>query len=134
MRPLYQQGPGLLAGSHPIARKADYGAFDAEIMVQPLFATTIVASLFTIPSPRPADWTVPLSLFIGYGLGVFVLALAGLWASGERGARLVGRAARGTLFLSHWLIVVPVSLFIIAIGPAPGGFVQTQRVTGAQDR
>ncbi len=134
MRRLLQHGPGLLAGSQPIGRKADFGAFAAEFLVPPLFATTIVASLFTIPSPRPADWTVPLSLFIGYGLGVFVLALAGLWASGERGARLVGRAARGTLFLSHWLIVVPVSLFIIAIGPAPGGFVQTQRVTGAQDR
>ncbi|CAN5122467.1 glycosyltransferase family 2 protein [soil metagenome] len=134
MRRLIQHGPGLLAGSQPISRKADFGAFAAEFLVPPLFATTVVASLVTIPLPRPVDWTVPLSLMMAYGLGVFLLALGGLSASGERGMRLLGRAARGALFLSHWLLVVPVSLLVIAFGPQPAGFVQTRRVTRTLDR
>ena len=64
-------------------------------------------SLITIPLPQPADWTVPVSLFVAYGVGVFILALAGLSASGQRGPRMVLRAAGGALFLSHWLLVVP---------------------------
>jgi len=100
----------------------------------PLFAATIVASLVTIPLPRPADWSVPAALFASYGIGIFLLALGGLWATGERGARLVGRAARGALFLSHWLVVVPVVLVRIAFGPAPAGFVRTPRFTGVADR
>ena len=77
--------------------------------------------------PQPVDWTVPASLFIGYGLGVFLLALAGLWAVGERGGSLLGRATRGALFLSHWLVIVPVALLRIAFGTEPAGFVQTPR-------
>ncbi len=134
MRRLLEHGPRMLAGSQPLSRKADFGAFAAEFLVPPLFATTVTASLLTIPLPRPADWTVPITLFAGYGLGVFVLALGGLSAAGERGSRMVARAARGALFLSHWLLVVPISLLVIAFGPAPGGFVQTPRVTGVQDR
>ena len=134
MRRLIQHGPGLLAGSQPISRKADFGAFAAEFLVPPLFATTVVASLVTVPLPRPVDWTVPLSLMMAYGLGVFLLALGGLSSSGERGVRLLGRAARGALFLSHWLLVVPVSLLAIAFGPEPAGFVQTRRVTRPPDR
>ncbi|CAN5579822.1 glycosyltransferase family 2 protein [soil metagenome] len=134
MRRLLEHGPGMLAGSQPVSRKADFGAFAAEFLVPPLFGTTVAASLLTIPLPRPADWTVPLTLFAGYGLGVFALALGGLSAAGERGWRLVARAARGALFLSHWLLVVPVSLLVIAFGPAPVGFVQTPRVTGVRDR
>ena len=133
LRRLLEHGPGLLAGSQSLARKADFVAFTGEFLVPPLFATTIVASLVTIPLPRPADWTVPLSLVAAYGIGVFLLALAGLSASGERGGRLLGRAAGGSLFLSHWLLVVPMALVRIAFGPPPGGFVQTPRFTG-EDR
>jgi 1,2-diacylglycerol 3-beta-glucosyltransferase len=130
LRRLLEHGPGLLAGPQPISRKADFLAFAAEFLLPPLFATTIVASLLTIPLPRPADWSVPASLFAGYGLGIFLLALGGLWAVGVRGLPLAGRALRGALFLSHWLVVVPWALVRIAFGPGPGGFVQTPRFTG----
>jgi hypothetical protein len=92
----------------------------------------VIASVLTSPMPRPADWTVPLSLFIGYGLGTFVLALAGLAAAGERGVPLFGRAARGALFLSHWLVVVPAALVRIAVG-GPPTFVQTPRSKAPPD-
>jgi 1,2-diacylglycerol 3-beta-glucosyltransferase len=127
LRRLLEHGPRLMAGRQPISRKADFLAFTGEFLVPPLFVATIVASLATIPLPRPADWTVPISLFIGYGLGVFLLALAGLRASGVRGLPLVGRATRGALFLSHWLLVVPVALLRIAFAPRPTGFAQTPR-------
>ena len=130
LRRLLEHGPGLLSGPQPIGRKADFLAFAAEFLIPPLFATTILASLLTIPLPRPADWSVPASLFAGYGLGIFILAVAGLWAVGVRGLPLMGRALRGALFLSHWLLVVPVALVRIAFGPEPGGFVQTPRFTG----
>jgi 1,2-diacylglycerol 3-beta-glucosyltransferase len=130
LRRLLEHGPGLLAGSQPLARKADFTAFAAEFVLPPLFATTIIASLLTIVLPGPADWSVPASLFAGYGLGVFLLALGGLSAVGVRGPALVGRALRGALFLSHWLVVVPVALLRIAVGPEPKSFVQTPRFTG----
>jgi hypothetical protein len=117
-------------GPQPWGRKADFLAFAGEFLVPPLFATTIVASLLTIPLPRPADWSVPATLALGYGLGIFVLALGGLWAMGERGLPLIGRATRGALFLSHWLVVVPVALAVIAFGPEARGFVPTPRFTG----
>ncbi len=134
LRRLLEHGPGLVLGPQPLSRKADFLAFAGEFLVPPLFAATIVASLATIPLPRPADWSVPLALFLSYGAGIFLLALGGLWATGERGLRLVGRAARGALFLSHWLLVVPVVLVRIAFGPEPAGFVQTPRFTGVEDR
>lgn len=127
LRRLMEHGPGLLGGRQPLTRKLDFLAFAAEFLLPPLFATTILASLLTIPLPRPADWTVPASLFAGYGLGVFLLALGGLWAAGERGPALFGRSLRGALFLSHWLVVVPVALGRIAFGLRPTGFVQTRR-------
>ncbi len=127
LRRLLEHGPRLLAGSQPLSRKADFLAFTGEFLVPPLFVATIVASLITVALPRPADWTVPFSLFFGYGLGVFLLAIAGLAANGERGLRLVGRATRGALFLSHWLLVVPVALVRIAFARSPAGFVQTPR-------
>ena len=130
LRRLLEHGPGLLAGPQPLARKADFAAFAAEFVLPPLFATTIIASLLTIVLPGPADWTVPASLFAGYGLGVFLLALGGLSAVGVRGPALIGRALRGALFLSHWLVVVPAALARIAVGPEPKGFVQTPRFTG----
>lgn len=130
LRRLLEHGPGLLAGSQPLARKVDFAVFAAEFVVPPLFATTILASLLTIALPGPADWTVPASLFAGYGMGVFLLALGGLSAVGVRGPALVGRALRGALFLSHWLVVVPVALAGIAVGPKRKGFVRTPRFTG----
>lgn len=133
LRRLLEHGPSLLAGPQPIGRKLDFLAFAAEFLVPPLFVAALVASLLTIPMPRPADWTVPVSLFVGYGLGTFLLALAGLAATGARGVSLVGRAARGALFLSHWLVVVPAALLRIAFGPVSTTFVQTPR-SAATDR
>ena len=132
LRRLLEHGPGLLAGSEPLSRKADFLAFTGEFLVPPLFVAAIIASLVTIPLPRPVDWTVTASLFLGYGLGVFLLALGGLWAVGERGVPLLGRATRGALFLSHWLVIVPVALVRIALGGEPTGFVQTPRAARPQ--
>lgn len=129
LRRLMELGPGLLRQPRvPLGRKLDFLAFTIEFLIPPLFATSIAAGLLTIPLPRPADWTVPISLFVGYGLGTFLLALAGLAASGERGAALLGRATRGSFFLSHWLLVVPAALLRIAIGRSATTFVQTPRV------
>jgi 1,2-diacylglycerol 3-beta-glucosyltransferase len=133
LRRLMEHGPGFLAGGQPLGRKLDFLAFSGEFMLPPLFVTTILASVVTIPLPRPADWTVPVSLFLGYGLGVFLLALGGLWAVGEHGPALAGRSLRGALFLSHWLVVVPAALARIAFGLRPTGFVQTRRF-GPPDR
>jgi 1,2-diacylglycerol 3-beta-glucosyltransferase len=128
IRRLIELGPGLLRASQvPLRRKLDFLAFTGEFVIPPLFVTTIVASLLTIPMPRPADWTVPVSLFLGYGIGTFLLALAGLAAQGERGPALIGRASRGSLFLSHWLVVVPAALLRIAAGRPATRFVQTRR-------
>jgi 1,2-diacylglycerol 3-beta-glucosyltransferase len=127
LRRLLVHGPSLVLGRQPWARKADFLAFTGEFLVPPLFATTIIASLATIPLPQPADWSVPGSLFASYGIGVLLLALGGLSASGMRGWRLLSEAARGALYLSHWLLVVPVALVRIAVGPEPTGFRQTPR-------
>ena len=134
LRRLLEHGPGRVLGRQPLSRKADFLAFAGEFLVPPLFATTTLASLLTIPLPRPADLSVPAALFASYGIGIFLLAMGGLWATGERGIRLVGRAGRGALFLSHWLLVVPVVLVRIAFGPEPSGFVGTPRFTGVADR
>jgi 1,2-diacylglycerol 3-beta-glucosyltransferase len=128
IRRLMELGPGLLRAPRvPLSQKLDFVAFIGEFVLPPLFVTTIIASLLTIPLPRQADWTIPASLFLGYGIGTFLLALAGLAAQGERGAHLVGRAARGSLFLSHWLVVVPTALFRLAVGQGASSFVQTRR-------
>ncbi len=133
LRRLLEHGPRMISGPQPISRKADFLAFTGEFLVPPLFVATIAASLVTIPLPRPADWTVPLSLLVGYGLGVFAMALGGLFATGVRGLPLVGRATRGALFLSHWLLVVPVALARIALAPRPAAFTQTPRSAGRED-
>jgi 1,2-diacylglycerol 3-beta-glucosyltransferase len=130
LRRLLEHGPGLLAGSQPIGRKLDFLAFAGEFAVPPVFAATVIAGLVTIPLPQAADWTVPASVGIGYAVGIFALALAGLHATGVRGPALVGRALRGSVFLSHWLVVVPVVLLRIAFGPATVGFEQTPRFLG----
>jgi 1,2-diacylglycerol 3-beta-glucosyltransferase len=131
LRRLLEHGPRIVLGSQSWGRKADFLAFAGEFLVPPLFATTILASLVTVVLPQPADWSVPVTLFVAYGLGIFILALGGLWATGERGAALLGRAFRGAIFLSHWLVVVPFALARIAIGPEPEGFVKTPRFTGS---
>ena len=92
-----------------------------------MFVAAILASLITIPMPGTAEWTVPLSLLVAYGSGTLLLALAGLASDGARGALLLGRSLRGALFLSHWLLVVPVALGRIAVGRPSAGFVQTPR-------
>jgi 1,2-diacylglycerol 3-beta-glucosyltransferase len=136
LRRLMEHGPRLLTGSAPLGRKLDFVAFTGEFLIPPLFAASIVASLITIPLPVGMDWTVPISLFIGYGLGSFLLALAGLAGIGERGLPLLGRAMRGGLFLSHWLVVVPVVLLQIAVGPPTTTFRKTPRIghEGISDR
>lgn len=128
LRRLIQLGPSLLVGSAPIGRKADFLAFAGEFVIPPLFATSVVASVLTVPLAVRSDWTVPISLFAGYGLGSFLLALAGLAGTGTRGPVLFGRSLRGALFLSHWLVVVPAALAWIAIGPAEMRFRQTPRI------
>jgi 1,2-diacylglycerol 3-beta-glucosyltransferase len=135
IRRLLELGPGLLRSpAVSVSRKLDFLAFTAEFVIPPLFVTTVIASLLTIPLPRPADWTVPVSLFLGYGIGSFLLALAGLAAQGHRGPSLIGRAGRGSLFLSHWLLVVPAALLRIAFGREATSFVQTRRMGHAPDR
>jgi 1,2-diacylglycerol 3-beta-glucosyltransferase len=128
MRRLMELGPGLLADARlPIGRRLDFLLFVTEFVVPPLFVASIVASGLTAIGPRSADWTVPVSLFLGYGLGTFLLALAGLAAHGARGLRLLGRATRGAFFLSHWLVVVPAALLKITLLPPTRRFVQTPR-------
>ena len=127
LRRLMELGPRLIGGSAPLGRKLDFLAFTGEFIIPPLFAASVVASLLTIPLPVRMDWTVPTSLFLGYGLGSLLLALAGLAAVGVRGVSLVGRSVRGALFLSHWLVVVPIALGWIAIGPPTTAFRQTPR-------
>jgi 1,2-diacylglycerol 3-beta-glucosyltransferase len=134
LRRLLEHGPGLLGGSEPMSRKADFLAFTGEFLLPPLFVASVLASLATIPLPQPADWSVPASLVAAYGAGVFILALAGLAAHGVRGLSLVGRSTRGALFLSHWLLVVPMALARIALVREPGAFVQTPRRRAAGDR
>lgn len=128
MRRLIEHGPGLLAdGRLPLTKRLDFLVFTTEFVVPPLFVASIAAGLITIPLPRPADWTVPATLFIGYGLGTFVLAAAGLAATGARGWAVLGRATRGSLFLSHWLVVVPLALLKIAVGSPSREFARTPR-------
>ena len=128
LRRLMEHGPGLLAGAAPLGRKLDFLAFTGEFLIPPLFAASVVASLITIPLPIRMDWTIPLSLFAGYGLGSLFLALAGLSGIGVTGSALAGRSLRGALFLSHWLVVVPAALVRIAIGPQTTTFRKTPRV------
>jgi 1,2-diacylglycerol 3-beta-glucosyltransferase len=128
LRRLIELGPPLVAnGALPLGRRLDFVIFIGEFVIPPLFATSIAASLVTVVTPRPADWTVPVTLFIGYGLGTYLLALAGLAAAGERLPRLLGRSLRGALFLSHWLLVVPAALLRIALWPATTDFARTAR-------
>jgi 1,2-diacylglycerol 3-beta-glucosyltransferase len=127
LRRLLEHGAPLLGGAAPLRAKADFLAFACEFLVPPLFAAAVLASLATVPLPRPADWTVPLSLAASYALGSFAMALAGLAARGVRGAALIGRAARAALFMAHWLVVVPAALVRIALADAPSGFSKTPR-------
>jgi cellulose synthase/poly-beta-1,6-N-acetylglucosamine synthase-like glycosyltransferase len=127
LRRLMEHGPKLLAGSAPLGLKLDFLAFTGEFLIPPLFAASVVASLITVALPVRADWTVPVSLFLGYGLGSFLLAIAGLAGLGVRGAPLLGRSIRGALFLSHWLVVVPVVLAWITVGPVTTTFRKTPR-------
>lgn len=133
LRRLMEHGPALVGGRLPIGRKLDFLAFVGEFVIPPLFATTIAAALLTVALPQPADWTVPVSLFLGYGIGTFMLAIAGLAADGVRGLPLLGRATRGSLFLSHWLVVVPAALLRISFGAPTAEFAKTAR-SGRVDR
>jgi 1,2-diacylglycerol 3-beta-glucosyltransferase len=128
MRRLIDLGPGLLANRRlPLQRRLDFLLFMTEFMVPPLFVATIAASMLTVVLPGYADWTVPATLFAGYGAGTFLLAAAGLAATGERGWRVIGRAVRGSLFLSHWLVVVPIALLKIAVAAPTTEFSRTPR-------
>lgn len=128
MRRLIDLGPGLLANPRlPLQRRMDFLLFMTEFMVPPLFVATIAASLVTLVLAPDADWTVPATLFVGYGIGTFLLAAAGLAATGERGWRVVARATRGSLFLSHWLIVVPIALLKITLAAPTTEFSRTPR-------
>jgi 1,2-diacylglycerol 3-beta-glucosyltransferase len=128
LRRLIELGPPLVANrALPLGRRLDFIIFTTEFVIPPLFAASIVASLLTVALPRPADWTVPATLFIGYGLGTYLLAVAGLAAAGVSPLRLIGRSLRGALFLSHWLLVVPAALLRIALWPPTTDFARTAR-------
>ena len=129
LRRLMERGPGLVVDSRlPLGRRVDFLVFVGEFVIPPLFATATAASLLTVALPQRADWSVPLALVVGYGLGTFLLGLAGIAAHGVRGLPLLGRALRGALFLSHWLVVVPAALLRICFGPRTVAFAQTPRV------
>jgi 1,2-diacylglycerol 3-beta-glucosyltransferase len=127
LRRLIEHGPRLVAGPLPIGRKLDFLAFVGEFVIPPLFVITVVAALVNVSFGGPADWTVPVSLFVAYGTGTFLLALAGLAADRVGGLSLIGRSARGALFLSHWLLVVPAALLLITVGPRTTTFAKTPR-------
>jgi 1,2-diacylglycerol 3-beta-glucosyltransferase len=128
LRRLIELGPGLVANRQlPFGRRLDFVLFVGEFLIPPLFATSIVASMITIPMPTPADWTVPATLALGYGLGTYLLALAGLAANGDGPLPVLGRSVRGALFLSHWLLIVPSALVRIALGPPTTHFERTPR-------
>jgi 1,2-diacylglycerol 3-beta-glucosyltransferase len=129
LRRLLEHGPGLLRSRLPSSRKLDFLAWFAEFLVPPIFLATVIAALVTVVGPGPSDWTMPISIAIGYGLGTFALALAGLAGDGRRGARLIGRALRGALFLSLWLLVVPVALLRVVFGSGRIRYVKTPRLT-----
>lgn len=134
LRRLLEHGPALMASDLPVGRKLDFLAFVGEFVIPPLFIASLAAGFVTAMLPQGADWTVPASLFAGYGIGTFLLAVAGLAADGARGLPLLGRATRGALFLSHWLLVVPAALLLIAVGPRTTAFAKTPRSRPAQDR
>lgn len=127
IRRLVTHGPAVIGGRLSLQRKADFAAFCLEFVVPPVLLASILASMVLTWLARPADWSVPASLVAGYLFGTLALGLAGLHAVGVRGRRLTVRACRGSLFLSHWLLVVPVVLARIAVGPATRDFVQTPR-------
>jgi 1,2-diacylglycerol 3-beta-glucosyltransferase len=128
LRRLMELGPPLVANrALPLGRRLDFIVFIGEFVIPPLFVASIAASLVTVALPRPADWTVPVTLFIGYGLGTSLLAVAGLAAAGVTPLRLLGRSLRGALFLSHWLLVVPAALLRIALWPRATEFARTAR-------
>jgi 1,2-diacylglycerol 3-beta-glucosyltransferase len=130
LRRLIEHGPGLVGNAVlPFGRRLDFVLFIGEFLIPPVFVASIVASLLTVPLPEPADWTVPVTLFVGYGLGTYLLALAGLAARGGPLLPVIGRAMRGALFLSHWLLVVPAALLRIAFGPAGSTFARTPRIS-----
>jgi len=129
LRRLFEHGPGLVANSRlPFGRRLDFILFIGEFLIPPVFVTSIAASLLTVPLPEPADWTVPVTLFLGYGLGTYLLALAGLAARGQPILPLLARASSGALFLSHWLVIVPAALLRITFGPASSTFARTPRI------
>jgi 1,2-diacylglycerol 3-beta-glucosyltransferase len=131
LRRLIALGPGLVAnGRLPFGRRLDFVLFVGEFLIPPLFVTSIAASLLTVALPEPADWTVPASLFLGYGLGSYLLALGGIAAGRERPLILIGRSLRGALFLSHWLLVVPAALLRITLAHPTSHFDRTPRLPG----
>jgi 1,2-diacylglycerol 3-beta-glucosyltransferase len=128
LRRLMELGPTLVGNAElPLGRRLDFIVFIGEFVIPPLFVASIIASLLTVALPGAADWTVPVTLFIGYGLGTYLLAVAGLAAVGERSVRLLARSLRGSLFLSHWLLVVPAALLRIALWPPTTEFSRTAR-------
>lgn len=127
LRRLMEHGPGLLLSGIPIGSKLDFISFLAEFIVPPLMVGSAVSALLAGVIGIGASWEVPLVLALAYAFGTFLLALGGLAADGRRGLALLGGAARGALFLSHWLLVIPVALLRIALGPAEPVYVKTPR-------
>ena len=135
MRRLIERGPGVIRGRGvPLGRRLQLLAFAGEFVIVPLLVATFLGSLIAVLLAVRPDWTVPGWLLASYVIGSFVLALAGLSGAGERGPAMLGRAVRGSLFQTHWLLVVPAALLRISMGPAAIRFVQTRRVGHLPDR
>lgn len=127
LRRLVAHGPAVLRAPIPLGRKLDFVSFLAEFIVPPLTLASIAFALLALLTGGDAAWSLPLLLVVGYWIGTFALALAGLAAEGRRGLALVGGGLRGSLFLAHWLAVVPFALGRIVFGPADPAYVKTPR-------
>jgi len=127
LRRLMEHGPGLLLSGIPIGSKLDFISFLAEFIVPPLMVGSAASAMLAGALGLGTSWQVPIVLTLAYAFGTFLLALGGLAADGRRGLGLLGGAARGALFLSHWLLVIPVALLRITVGPAEPRYVKTPR-------
>ena len=128
LRRLMELGPSLVANRGlPLGRRLDFVVFIGEFVIPPLFAASIIASLLTVVLPRPADWTVPVTLFIGYGIGTYLLGLAGLAASASVRSGSWGAACGAPCSSATGCWLSPAALLRIALWPPTTDFARTAR-------
>jgi len=125
MRRIISHGPVLIAAPIPLGRKLDFLSLVAQFVFASLFMASIAYGLIVSVMSPPADWAVPLTLLISFGMGIAPLAWAGLSASGRRGSSLFAGVLRATVFLFHWNLVAPAAMIRIALGPSGIRYVKT---------